>query len=202
MCDAGALFGAQTLLALGGAIVKSNSDMAAYNKKVKAANAQGDAVVRSTILNYAMDGLQEQQVQNQEVVKEGQARDKLVAATGEAAGAAASSGVTGNSVEDLFRSYATATGKDIMLARSDAKAQIAQGEAQKRGQQMSAKNQLLSIAEGLPDDPTNSIVGNFIGAALGVGNAFAQNTTKLTGAARTGGVFGNGGFLGMGREFG
>ncbi|SKA17784.1 hypothetical protein SAMN02745126_04006 [Enhydrobacter aerosaccus] len=164
--------------------------MSAYNKKVNAANAAADAIDKSTVFQYAMDGLQEIQVQNQAQIKEGQARTKLDAATGEAAGAAASGGVTGNSVQELFRTYAVATGKDISNIRSDAEGQIAQGEAQKKGQQMSAQNQILNIAEGLPDNPSNAIVGNFIAAGLGIAKDYMADTTSTPGRGIFGRSFG------------
>jgi hypothetical protein len=200
MCDATAIFAGSTLLQLGGAFMKSSSDMSGYNKKIRAANAQADAIDKSTVFKYSMTGLQQQQVQNQATVKEGQSRDKLVAATGAASAAAASGGVTGNSVSELYRSFAVATGKDIMSTEADAAGQVGQAQNEKRADEMSAKNQLLAISMGLPDDPTPGIIGNFIGAALGIGNSFMTNTTPVKNG--TGGLFGSGGFAGTGRSFG
>jgi hypothetical protein len=203
LCDATAIFAGQTLLQIGGAFVKSSQDMAAYNKKIAAANAQAEAVNKSTVFKYSLSGLQQQQIEDQATVREGQARTKLNAATGEAAAAAGSGGVTGNSVRQLFRSYAAATGNDIMNIEADKDSQINQAQQTKRADQMSSQNQLLAIKLGLPDDPTMGIIGNFIGAALGVGKSFMDNTTPITDKSqRTGGIFGNGGILGTGRAWG
>lgn len=203
MCDATAMFGANVLLQLGGAIVKSSSDMSAYNKKVRAANAQAEAINKSVVFKYSINGLQQQQIEDQAAIKEGQSRMKLNAASGEAAAAAATGGVTGNSVRQLFRAYAVATGTDIAGFEADADSQINQAQQEKRSTQMSAQNQILAIKEGLPDDPTMGIIGNFVGAALGIGSSFVSNTTPITDkSARTGGLFGNGGVLGTGRTWG
>jgi hypothetical protein len=183
--------------------MKSSADMSAYNKKIDAANAEADAINKSTIFKYSMTGLQQGQVQNQATIKEGQARTKLEAAEGEAAAAAGSGGVSGNSVLQLYRSYKVATGSDIMSLEADEQGQIAQAQGQKRGDQMSAENQILGIKEGLPSDPTPGIIGNFIGAALGVSNTFMKDTTRITDKSQmTGGLFGSGGFLGTGQRFG
>lgn len=194
------IFAASAGIQLLGALTKSNSDMTAYNRKVVAANAEADAIEKSTVFKYQLSGLQQQQIQNQATIREGQSRDKLAGATGEAAAAAASGGVTGNSVRELFRSFAVATGKDIMNTEADKDAQVTQVQNEKRANQMSAQNQILGLYEGLPADPSSSIIGNYVGAALGIGKSFMDYTTPAT--TKTGGLFGNGGFLGMGREFG
>lgn len=200
MCNPGAMFAASAAMSLASAAVKSGSDMSAYNKKIAGANAQAEAINKSTVFKYSMTGLQQQQIEDQATIREGQARDKLSAAQGQASAAAASGGVTGNSVLQLFRSFAVATGKDIMNIESDQRGQLAQAQGEKRADEMSAKNQLLAIKNGLPDDPTSSMVGNFVGAALGVGKSFMDNTTAVKDG--TGGLFGSGGFMGLGRSFG
>lgn len=200
MCDPTALFAGQALLAIGGAVMKSSSDMSTYNKKIGAANAEADAIEKSTIFKYQVTGLQQQQVENQATIKEGQSRDRLSAATGEAEAAAAGGGVTGNSVRELYRTFAVATGKDIMNTESDEQNQLQQGQLEKTADQKSSQNQLLGLYEGLPSDPTPGIIGNFIGAALGIGKDFMADTTSVKNGS--GGLFGNGGFAGTGRSFG
>jgi len=199
ICDASVLFGASALMSIAGAITKSSSDMASYDRKIEAANAEADAINRSTIFKYATAGLQEMQVQNQATVKEGQARERLSGAEGEAAAAAGGGGVTGSSVQQLYRAYNVATGSDIMNLESDEKGQIGQAEDEKKSDQMSAQNQILSIKEGLPSDPTNSIIGNYVGAALGIGASFMKDTTPVTNGS--GGLFNAGGILGIGRAW-
>ena len=44
MCDATAMFGAQTALQIGGAIIGSQSDMNQYNKKISAINDEALAI--------------------------------------------------------------------------------------------------------------------------------------------------------------
>jgi hypothetical protein len=107
-------------------------------------------------------------------------------------------------VAELFRSYAVATGKDIMAERAAARTQMAQGQLDKTSRQMSAQNQILGLKEGLPAAPTpvTNTLGSIFGAALGIGKDFMQDTTKLTGAAANGGIFGSGGILGIGRDWG
>jgi hypothetical protein len=64
-----------------------------------------------------------------------------------------------------------------MNIEADANNQIGQAQNQKKADQMSAQNQLLAIKNGLPDDPSASMVGNLVGAALGVGDSFMKYTT-------------------------
>lgn len=203
MCSfAAGMFGVSALMQIGGAIAKGSAANDDYSRKVAAINAEADALNKSTAFNYNLDNLQEMQIQNQGQTQEGQAQTKLLAATGEAAGAAASSGVSGNSVQDLYRSYAVATGKDIMAIRANVKGQMGQAEAQKQQQNMDAKNKLLALKEGLPQNPASSIIGNYVSAALGVGKDFMADTTAVSSSKSTGGLFGQGGFLGVGRDFG
>jgi hypothetical protein len=109
--------------------------------------------------------------------------------------------VTGNSVRQLYRSFNVAAGNDVMNIEADEQGKIAQAQSEKRATQMSAQNQILGIKERLPQDPSTSIMGDFLGAALGVGKAFMANTTKVP-TGTTGGLFGGGGILGLGRDWG
>jgi hypothetical protein len=200
------MFGAQALMSLGGALIgaqsQANQSIQQYNQRVYAANAEADAINRSTVFTYAMNNLKASQVENQADVEEEQARGKLYAATGEARAAAASGGVTGNSVAALLESYRIATGKDLSGIRSNAEGEAAQTQAENKGAQLSAKNQIFGLKEGIGIAPNTSstMVSSMISGALGVGKAFVDNTTPIKNG--TGGLFGSGGFLGIGRQFG
>jgi hypothetical protein len=201
MCDPTVMFAASTAMSLASAAVSAGSKSSAYGRSIAAANAEADAINKSTVFKYATQGLQEQQIQNEGTIKEGQARLKLSGAEGEAAAAAGSGGVTGNSVRQLYRSFNVAAGNDVMNIEADEQGKIAQAQSEKRATQMSAQNQILGIKERLPQDPSTSIMGDFLGAALGVGKAFMANTTKVP-TGTTGGLFGGGGILGLGRDWG
>jgi hypothetical protein len=197
------MFAVSTAISLAQASASASSKSAAYGKSIQAANAEADAINKSTVFKYATQGLQEQQIQNEATIKEGQERLKLSGAEGEAAAAAASGGVTGNSVRELYRTFNVATGNDVMNIEADEQGKIAQAESEKRATQMSAKNQILGVKEALPENPSTSIMGDMVGAALGVGKSFMSNTTKITDPSQmTGGLFGGGGILGLGRSWG
>jgi hypothetical protein len=93
----------------------ASSKQSAYGKSIAAANQEADAINRSTIFKYATQGLQEQQIQNEGTIKEGQERLKLSGAEGEAAAAAGSGGVTGSSVRELYRRHLSPGGTRLDL---------------------------------------------------------------------------------------
>jgi hypothetical protein len=196
------MFAASAALSLAQAGVSASNKQSAYGRSIEAASAEADAINKSTIFKYQTEGLKQQQIENQAAVKEGQARMKLSGAEGEAAAAAGTGGVTGNSVQQLYRAFNVATGNDVMNLEADEKGQLDQAQSEKRAAQMSAENQILGLKESLPQDPSSSIVGDAVGAALGIGKAFVSNTTPVTGAAASGGLFGHGGILGIGRDWG
>jgi hypothetical protein len=186
---------------LGGALIGSQQDYSQYNKKVNAINDEADAINKSTVFKYQMNGLQQQQIQDKATVEEGQARSKEQAAEGSAEAAAASGGVSGNSVNALIRGFKIATGKDIGWMQTDADNQTRQSMMQSKGSEMDARSQITNLKNNLPSDPSNSVMGRFFGAALGIGKSFVDTTTPVT-RGTTGGLFGGGGILGSGRQFG
>jgi hypothetical protein len=196
-------------LSLGGSLISGNAQATqqinAYNQRVNAANAEADAINKSTIFTYAMNNLKGEQIENQADVEEEQARDKLYATSGEATATATSSGITGNSVADLLESYRVATGKDISGIGATASGQLQQVAAENKGTQMGAQNQILGLKEGigLAPDTSTTMLSNIISGVLGVGKAYMDNTAPITDKSQqTGGLFGGGGFLGAGRQFG
>jgi hypothetical protein len=196
------MFAASAGMQVLGAVTKGNNDQSVYNQKMRAADAQIDAIKKSTIFTYAQDNLQAQQVQNRAAVEEGGMRLKDDATSGEAAASAADGGVTGNSVTALMRSFKVATGTEIANTEADAQGQIGQTQANQKGAYVSANNQIAGVVAGEPLDPSNAIMGHYFDAALGIGKSFMDGTTKVGASNNTGGLFGSGGFLGTGRQFG
>lgn len=172
------MFAGQTVLALGSAFMGAQSDMNQYNRKVRAINDEADALEKSLVFQYQLDGLRQQQAQDQAVIKKGESRLRLTEATGEAAAAAASGGVEGLSVDRLIRSFAVATGKDIGNTEAEKDNEVRQVTLEKKGQSMTAWNRLQSLKNEVPEDPTNKMIGRFFSAAFGVGDAYLKNTTK------------------------
>lgn len=203
MCDFGsAMFAVSAGIQILGAVTKGTTDRTTYNAKMRTANQQIDAIQKSTIFTYAQDNLQSQQIQNKATVTEGTDRLKDTAASGEAVAAAADGGVSGNSVAELMRSFHVATGTEIANTDADASGQIGQTQAHSKGAYMSANNQIGGVIAGEPADPSQAILGHYFDAALGIGKSFLDNTTKVGTANSTGGLFGGGGILGSGRQFG
>jgi hypothetical protein len=195
------MFAVSAAMSVASAAAGASSDQAAYNKKIGQANQQIDAIQKSTIFTYAQNGLQQQQIENKATLQEGQARLRDDSAKGEASAAAADGGVSGNSVGALMRSFGTATGTDIAGYEADKSGQIAQSRANSKGAEMSGNNQINGIVAGLPADPSTAIMGRYFSAALGVGKSFLDNTTPAT-KGDTSGLFGSGGLMGIGRNFG
>lgn len=180
MCDPTMMFAATAAASLGSGLMGADSDVRDYNKKNKAINDEAEAINKSTIFKYQMTQLQKQQIQDREAVQVGESRMKLAEAQGAGLAAAATGGVEGNSVQALLNGFAAATGKDIMLAGQQADNEIAQVAAEERGIFMDANNRKVTLRNQLPDDPTAKIVGRFLTAAMGVGQAYASFSTPVT----------------------
>ena len=156
----------------------ADSDTQSYNKKLRAIQAENDAINKSTAFKYQLTQLQKQQIQDREAAQIGEARMKLAEASGTGLAAAATGGVEGNSVQALLNGFAVATGKDIMVAEQQADNEIAQVSAEERGIFMDANNRKVTLRNQMPDDPTAKIVGRFLNAAMGVGQSYMQNTVR------------------------
>lgn len=156
----------------------ASGDAAEYDKKVKAINAEGDALKKSTIFKYAMTSLAQQQMQDKAQIEVGQKELALVDAKGTAGAAAATSGVEGHSVDALLRSFDVSTGSDIALTYLQRDNEIAQSRAEQKGIEMDTTNRLVSLKQQKPEDPSMKMLGRLFNAAFQVGGSYIQNTTK------------------------
>lgn len=171
----------------------ANSDAAEYDKKVKALNAEADALQKSTIFKYQMTSLAQQQAQDKAQIEVHEKEMALADTKGTAVAAAATSGVEGNSVQSLLQSFDTATGSDISLTYLQRDNEIGQSRAEQKGIAMDTTNRLTSLKQQIPDDPSTKMLGRLFGAAFNIGGAYAQYTTPVPAGSK-------GGF--MGRRFG
>lgn len=156
----------------------ANSDAGEYDKKVKALNAEGDALMKSTIFKYQMTSLAQQQAQDKAQIEVGEKELALVDTKGTAAAAAATAGVEGLSVDALLRSFDAATGNDIALTYLQRDNEVSQSRAEQKGINMDATNRLTSLKQQVPDDPSTKMLGRLFSAAFQVGGSYVQNTTK------------------------
>lgn len=184
---AAGLFAASTAASLASAAIGGASDTNQYNRQVKAINAEGDAINRSTIFKYAMSGLQQQQIQNKASVDVQNEELQGQAAKGTATAAAATAGVEGNSVNALLNSFDAATGHNISTIYASRDNEVGQSLQEEKGFQMDAKNRMIGLNNQLPQDPSLAIVGRFLTAGLQVGKSYIDNTTKSPDGS---GVFG------------
>ncbi len=189
MCNPAVIFGAQVAGQLAGAIFGGQQDMAAYNRKIKAVNEEGEAITRSTIFQYRLGQLQQQQIQDKTTLQVADEKLRLAEAEGTGLAAAASGGVEGNSVQALLRNFSVITGKNITGIRTQGDNEVAQSRAEMKGVELNARNRMLGLKHEIPDDPSMKIAGRFIGAALGIGDSFLSNTTKVD-KGESGGFFG------------
>ena len=179
MCDPVSMFAATSAASLGSALMGANSDAAEYDKKVKALNAEGDALMKSTIFKYQMTSLAQQQAQDKAQIEVGEKKLALSDTKGTAGAAAATAGVEGLSVDALLRGYDVATGSDIALTYLQRDNEVAQSRAEQKGINMDATNRLTSLKQQVPDDPTTKMLGRLFGAAFNIGGAYAQYTTPV-----------------------
>lgn len=152
-------------------------DQQDYNKKVRAINAEGDAINRSTIFRYQMTNFQQQQIEDKATIEAADEKRKLLEAKGTGQAAATSAGIEGPSVQALLTSFDVATGNDISSTYLQRDNEIAQSRAEQKGTEMDSKNRLISLAQQQPDDPTMKQLGRFFNAAFQTGGAYAQYTT-------------------------
>lgn len=180
MCDPVSLFAASTVASLGSAALGGQSDYAEYDKKVRAINAEAEAINKSTIFKYQLSNLQAQQIQDKRAAETGRLKTKLTEAIGSGEAAAATGGVEGNSVTSLLNGFRAASGKDLMYVDQQADNELTQVEMDKRGIKMDADNRKQSVRNQIPDDPTSKVVGRFIGAALNIGDSYIKQSTKTS----------------------
>lgn len=178
MCSAEGMFGLQSVMQIGGAMVGSSSDASNYNRQMRAINNEADAINKSTIFKYQQQSLQEQEIQDKTNIDIANMRSSEAAATGTATAAAATGGVEGNSVAALNNTFRVATGHDISIANLSNDNQVGELEQEKHGTTLDAANRLQSLRDARPEDPSNKMIGRYLGAALGVGQSFLANTTK------------------------
>lgn len=187
------MFAASTAASLGSAVMGAVGDANEHDKKVRAINAEGDALKKSTIFKYQMTSLAQQQMQDKAQIEVAQKELALSDAKGTAGAAAATSGVEGHSVDALLRSFDAATGGDIALTYLQRDNEVAQSRAEQKGIEMDTTNRLTSLKQQVPDDPSMKMLGRLFGAAFQIGGSYAQYTTPVPKG-------GKGGFLG--RRFG
>lgn len=189
MCYVAALFAAQAAGSIFGAVAGASEDQAAYAKKTKAINDEAEAINRSTIFNYKLQQLQQQQIEDRTTAQVADERLKLADATGTGIAAAASGGVEGNSVQALLRNFDVVTGKNISGIKTQGDNEIAQSRFEMKGTELNARNRRQGIDNERPNDPSSKIMGRFVGAALGIASSYVSNTTKTPGSGMFGRSF-------------
>lgn len=186
LCDPAYLFAAQTAGNLFGAVLGAKQDVDAYNKKVNAINEEGEAINRSTIFQYKLQQLQQQQIEDRTTAQVSDERLKLAEASGAGLAAAAGGGVEGNSVQALMRNFDVITGKNISGIKTEGDNALAQSRFEMKGTELNARNRMIGLRNEIPDDPSTKIIGRFVGAGLGIASSYISNTTKTPGS----GLFG------------
>lgn len=173
-----ASFAMQAAGQLTSAVMGGQADKAAYDKKLQAINAEADSLDKSVMFKYQLTQLQKQQIQDRVAAETGENRLKLAEAQDTALAAAATGGVEGPSVAAMMKAFGVATGKDIMWANQQGENEVNQVRNEERATFNDAENRKIALRNQVPDDPTSKIVGRYLAAAIGVGDAYMKSTTK------------------------